>query len=232
MKPIFKKRDKVFYLCLVLTLIVLGVMIYVSITSRSTEEFVELYWQVFKLENLRNTTNVVCEHKNCSLSGVYMAGDVNLFGENYKAVISDSNEIGIYDSLCIDINYDGIFCGNHEGPWNVSNTFFIDSQPFYILKLNKDEVVITNYPKETNITNFSVSFVIKSHYKETMNFDATLFVNETLEANKTFTIEPDHEKISFFDVNLPNAGWHKVRIIVQLQALNKSTEINFWVLRL
>jgi len=221
-------EDRLFFLCLISIFIVLFIIIYISITSPPKEEFVQLYWQVFKIENLKNTTRVNCTGE-CTLSGIYRIGDAEINGANYKVIIIDPYEAGIYYNLCIDTDNDEIFCENGEGPFEFRDTFFIESNAFNIINFYENNVVIAHYPKETENENFTVGFVVKSYYQKTLDFNFDLYVNEELKKDETISIKPNEEIIFNYPVSLPEVGLFKVKISVSPVHTQEEAYIDFWV---
>lgn len=225
-----ESNDKIFYLSLAFSLLILSVIAYVSVTSPTKEEFVEVYWKVSKVENMIDTENIECKLVNCSMSGVYKFGRVNLNDKNYDIIKIDPGGPGDYYSLCIDFNENQEYCDIEEGPFPYRDTFFIDSHAFNILSL-VDDIVIAHYPKEVKDQNFTAGFVIKSYYSKTMDFDVGLYVNETLQKDKILTIQKNQEVTSYFDVELPTEGMFKVKVVVSPLTIEKEAYIDFWVKR-
>lgn len=223
-----KENNKVFYSSLILTLIILSLMIYVSSIQPSKEDFVEVYWQVFKVENFTSTSNIVCKIMNCTTSGIYKLSKINLDGSSFNIIEIDLTNPGDYYSLCIDFNNDNQYCDRGEGPFGYRDTFLFNSYAFNIYNLGS-KIIIVNYPKEVKNQTFTVGFVIKSYYSEIMDFNLGLYVNETLQKNKNLTINPRQEVVSYFNVSLPTEGISRVKVVVSPSMTNEEAYIDFVV---
>lgn len=228
-KSKISRNDKLFFFCLFLLLFVMSIMTYISITLPSEEEFVELYWKVSELKDLANKTDVNCSIDNCGLSGIYKIGTVDLVDNSYKAIITDLNYEGMYDSICIDVNQNEIFCEENEGPFARRDSFGINSNSFNVIYFRNNQAFIANYPREVYVSNFTVGFVIKSNYNEVKNFNMGLFVNETLQHSENLTVEPHQEISNYYSVYLPENGLYRVKVAVLPLTLEEKTYIEFWV---
>jgi len=230
-KKIFKfsRNDKIFFFCIFLLLFVVIIIIYLSITLPSKEQFVELYWKVSELKDITNKTDVNCSMINCSLSVIYRVGTIDLANKSYGGMITDPRKKGMYDSVCIDFNQNGIFCEKNEGPFKIGDSFMINSSSFNIMNSKNDQIFIADYPKETNVSNFTVGFVIKSDYYEIKNFTMGLFLNDTLQNSEIVTVEPNQAITNHYVIHLPENGLYRIRIAVLPLTMKENTYIEFWV---
>lgn len=225
-------KDKKFYLYLFLFIGVLSVLIYLSASFTSKEEFVELYWTTSKVENLKEVSQVSCEIENCSLSHIYKIGELEVNDKNLSILITDLNESGEYDAFCIDANNDGKYCSSGEGPFRYYETFFVGSSPFSSLDFGEKQIVFVNYPRYVSVQNFTVSFIAKSFYLESSYFDINVSVNSSLQYNKTVMLEPKQEILSQVNISLPSNGLYKVEVLVKpTYASGPLSTIDFWVNR-
>ena len=94
------------------------------------------------------------------------------------------------------------------------------------------EVYWLDYPKNVSQNDFTVDFVIKSHYAKTQDFDINLSVDSNHNEIKTLTLKPNEEIVSSFNVTLTTQGLHKVEIITSLPTTQEKNEIYFWVDRI
>ncbi len=94
------------------------------------------------------------------------------------------------------------------------------------------EVYWLNYPKNVSQQNFTVDFVIKSHYAEAQDFDVTLSVDSNLTETKIFNLKPNEELVSSFNVTLTTEGSYKIEIVVSSLMTQEKNEIYFWVDRI
>ena len=223
------KNHGIFLFLLVFSFIILSIIIYISETSPSKEEFVEVYWQMFKAKNLDYADDVNCKIFFCSKSEIYKIGGINLNGKNFGIVLTDLEEADEYNFLCIDFNDDDVYCDDGEGPFRERESFLIDSNAFNVLDIRGDDIVIAHYPKEIYEQNFTVGFVIKSYYSHSEDFDISLFVNESLENSMTLELQPEEETISQFEVSLPSEGLFKVKVSVSPLTTDEKANIDFWV---
>jgi hypothetical protein len=215
-------------LLLFLTIVILGIVVYVSATSPSKEEFTELYWKIFKVDFLQKA-QVVCALKPCSISGFYDFGNITLDNKNYRIVLVDLDTAWQYSAMCIDINQNNVFCEKGEGPFRERDSFLIGSDSFTIISSNEKNFAIANYPRRVNVNNFTVGYVVKSYYRKTQDFNVSLFVNETLKESKILTISPQQEIVSQFNVFLPSKGLFRVKIDVTPSTTSQKSYIDFWV---
>lgn len=225
------KDGKIFLFCSLSLLFAMAVIIYTSISLPSEEEFVELYWKAAELTGLKEETDVNCAIDDCSLSGFYKLGSVNLLDNYYNAIITDLNAEDVYDSICIDFNKNGVYCEKSEGPFAKGDSFGIGSNLnlFSVVLSKSDKFYIFNFPKRTNASNFTVGFSAKSNYKEAKNLNLALFVNETMQYSESLPIEPQQEISKYYPVRLPSAGLYKVKIEVLPLTVEDRTYIEFWV---
>jgi hypothetical protein len=91
------------------------------------------------------------------------------------------------------------------------------------------EVYWLDYPKKISQQNFTVDFVIKSHYTKIQNFNITLFVDSNQNENKIITLEPKEEIVFGFNITITTKGLHKVKMITSSQTTHETNEIYFWV---
>lgn len=157
------------------TVLVLSVIIYISATSPSKEEFVELHWKFVEM---------------------------NLSQE--------------------DQGVQGL-------PFREGDTFLIDSDSFNVVSVNNKSVIVANYPKNVNVSDFNVGFVVKSFYSEDMSFNVSMFVNETMEKNEILTLSPKQELDLRYRVNLTDEGLYNVRVAATSLDTNQQALIDFWV---
>jgi hypothetical protein len=222
-------QDRLFFFLLVFTFVILSIIIYISITSPSKEEFVEVYWQVFRANEFNSKTDVNCKLFNCSKSRTYKIGNIDLNGKIFGIVLIDREKAGDYNSLCIDSNNDNVYCDDEEGPFGERGSFSIDSGAFNVIAFKENDIVIAHYPKEVHTQNFTIGFVIKSHYFHTGDFNISLFVNESLENSNTLKLGSKEETLSKFEVSLPSEGLFKVKVFVSPVETNEKANIDFWV---
>jgi hypothetical protein len=227
----FRIENKNFFFLLILTLSVLTVVIYVSATSPSKEEFIEISWKISKIENLTNVSQVICKIDNCSISGITKIGDIDLAGEKLKAIIMDIKEAYKYEYFCIDANYNNIYCDEMEGPFKYNDSFLINGNGFNVVKVNENNLIIINYPKEVNVSSFRVGFVVKSYYRVTKNLNVSLFINEVLKDSKIINLHQKQETVEYFPVELQEKGQFRVRVAVLPITLSQRAYIDFWVRR-
>jgi len=208
-------KDKKFYLYLVLFIVILSVLIYLSASFKSKEEFVELYWTTSKVENLKEVSQVSCEIENCSVSHIYKIGELELNDKNLSIMITDLNESGKYDAFCIDANNDGKYCSSGEGPFRYYETFFVGSSPFSSLEFGEKQIVFVNYPNYVSVKKFTVSFIAKSFYLESSYFDINVSVNNYLQYNETVKLEPKQEILRQINISVPSKGLYRVEAVIK-----------------
>ena len=134
-------------LLLFLTIVILGIIVYISATSTSKEEFTELYWKIFKVD-FSPKTQVNCALKPCSISGFYDFGNITFDNKNYRIILIDLGMAWQYDAMCIDINENNVFCEAGEGPFRERDSFLIGSDSFTIISSNEKNFAIANYQRE------------------------------------------------------------------------------------
>lgn len=223
-------KDKRFYLYLFLFIGVLSVLIYLSSSFTSKEEFVELYWTTSKVENLKEVAQVSCEIENCSLSHIYKTGEVELNNKSLSILVTDLDESGKYDAFCIDTNNDEKYCSSGEGPFRYYETFFVGSSPFNSLDFEERQIVFVNYPNYVFVKNFTVSFIAKSFYLESSYFDIDVSVNGSLQYNEAVVLEPKQEIVRQVNISLPSKGLYKVEALVKpAYSSGPLSSIGFWV---
>lgn len=213
---------------LLLTIVVIAAVIYISATSPSKEEFIELHWKIYKV-NFSHKAQVNCKLNPCSISGVYNFGNVTFDKKNYKIVLVDLWKDRLYDAMCIDINDNNVFCEKGEGPFRERNSFLIDSNSFNIISLEEKNFAIANYPRAVNVSNFTVGFVVKSFHSKNMDFNVSMFVNETMKKSEVLTLTPGQELDLEYPVFLQKEGLYKVGITVTSLATDQQALIDFWV---
>jgi len=226
-----EKNQTVFFFLLMFIIVVIGIIVYISATSSSKEEFVEVYWQVNSVKNLRYTRDLNCKIVNCSKSGIYKIGSISLNEKIFSVILIDLDRPGEYYHSCIDFNNDGVYCDYREGPFRERDSFLIDKDAFSVLSIRENNIVIDHHPKEVYDQNFTVGFVIKSHYFDTESFNISLFVNESLEKSKIVKLKPEGEVLSHFEVSLPTKGLFKVEVSVSPLKTDEKAIIDFWVER-
>lgn len=224
----FLVENKFFYFCLIAVIIVIAIIIFISKITPSAEEFIEVYWELSIAEDLVEITRIPCK-TDCSVSEIYRVGNIHLKNKNYNLAIFDSEIPLEYDSLCIDFNQDGIYCDEGEGPMKEYYTFAIDTDFFNIVNVKKDRVVIAHYPKDLTVENFTIGFVIESHYTNTVYLDVNLLVNETLKISKKLSIEPKQKIIRNYEVSLPEDGLYKIKVSLFVVLSDEEVFIDFWV---
>jgi hypothetical protein len=228
-KSITFKPDKFFIFSLILLICVIVVTIYLSITLPPREEFVELYWKLTGINDLQNRTDINCTINPCSISGIYKHGTADLLYNSYDTIITDLYWNGSYDFICIDLNNNEIFCEENEGPFGAGDTFNITSNYFSVIYSKTKEFYIFNFPKKIDISNFTVGFSMKSHYKQVKTFNVSLFVNETLQHTENIILYPKQEVSEYYPVNISKDGISKVRIAVLPITFEDRAYIEFWV---
>jgi len=204
-------------------------MIYISYKQPSKEEFVEIYWKIYKSEEFGNANTVNCLIENCTKSGIYRTGNINLNGINFETIIIDLNKSSEYEYVCIDLNGNNVYCEKDEGPFKKQDTFLVGDNGFNILSISESSMVIAHYPKGVRQEDFIVKFAVKSHYHATMSFNTTLFVDDYMIENKVLTLNSNEEIISNFNVKLLKEGLHTVKIMISSVNNENVSEINFWV---
>jgi len=222
-------RDNSLYFLLAITFVVLVAMVYVSATLPMKEEFVEIYWKIIKIETLMDIKEVNCLIDPCSLSGVYKFGELELNNKTFNVLVNDLIEAERYDTICIDWNHDDIYCDLDEGPYGTRESFILDSDGYNVILFKEAKVYITNYPKEVNVSNFTIGYVIKSYYSSTSDFKLNLFVNDTLEKTETLTINPNQEVTLKTKIILPTKALYKVKISISKLNTDQEAYIDFWV---
>jgi len=163
------------------------------------------------------------------LSGIYRIGNVEINWIDYSVIIIDSYEAGVYYNLCIDIDNDEIYCEEVEGPFGFRDTFFIESNVFNINTFYGDNIIIAHYPSITENENFTVGFIVKSYYQKNLDFNVSLYINETLEKSEILSMKPGEEIVLKYPVSLPEAGLFKVKISVSPVSAKEEAHIDFWV---
>lgn len=227
-----KSNDKIFFSSLILTLIILSVIIYISSVQPSKEEFIEVHWQILRSGDLTGTDSVVCKIENCSKSGIYKIGNIDLDGMNFGLITIDSDKSNKYNYTCIDFNKNGIYCEEDEGPFKERDTFLINNNGFNFFSISDKNVVVAYYPKTVDQENFTVGFVLKSHYKRTLDIKTTMSVDNNEPQSKIQTLKADEEIISTFNVTLSTVGLHEVKISTTPTTIDMRNEIYFWIERI
>jgi len=118
--------------------------------------------------------------------------------------------------------------------WSLILTLIILSIIIYVSSVQPSkeefvEVYWLDYPKNVSQNNFTVDFVIKSHYAKTQDFNITLSVDSNQSETKIITLKPNEKIVSNFNVTLTTEGLHKVKIITSLLSTQEKNEIYFWV---
>ena len=227
-----KENNKIFYSSLILTLIILSLIIYVSSVQPSKEEFVEIYWQVSRSDDLISTDRVDCRIEGCSQSGTYYTGSIDLSGMNFGLITTDLYEFEDYGYTCIDFNDNDTFCEETEGPFVEGDTFFIDNNGFNIFSISDKNIVVAHYPKKVSQENFTVGFVVKSVYHKPLDIDIKLLVETNETETKIQNLKPNEEIVSSFNVKLPAKGLYKVKVVISSATIDRENEIYFWVERI
>lgn len=223
-------NNRLFYLNLVLFLIVVCNLIYLSIAVPPKEEFVELSWKLSKVEDVTDVYGPDCRIERCSLSGINKIGKAELDNEEYNILLIDLNEPEKYDAVCIDLNHNDAYCENlEEGPFWPPDGFFIGSSAFSFNLLGSDNIIIFNYPKNVDEINFTVSYIVKSHYSDTLDYDLFLAINRTTSSAKTITLEPNQEALIQENVILPRKGDYRVEVLVSPVGVSEKASISFFV---
>lgn len=211
-----------------LTIAILAIMIFISSTSPSKEEFIELHWSIFKISFIPKN-QVTCVLRPCSISGDYKFGNLDLNGKTYGIILIDLENPRRYDNMCIDMNRNDVFCEQNEGPFIEGSSFLIESKSFNIISFEENNFAIANYPKIVNSSNFTVGFVIRSFYHRNMNFNLSMFVNETLEKSEVISLVPKQELTMNYSVSLKGEGLNKILIVANSSEGNQQSAIDFWV---
>lgn len=225
----FPVENKLFFFCLIAVIFVIVVIIFISAITPSSEEFIEVYWELYSTENLMKKTHVSCNAEKCSKSGVYRVGSIRLNDVDYGFVLFDTETPFYYASLCVDFNQNEIYCDEGEGPMNIDSTFSIDTKFFSVLNLEEDRVAIAHFPKDLTVQDFTVGFIIESHYTDTVNLDINLLVNETLKESKKLLMGPGQKIIQDFTVSLSEDGLYKIKVSVFVLPGDEEVFIDFWV---
>ncbi len=225
----FLIENKFFFFCLTAAIFVIAIIIFVSTITPSAEQFIEVYWELFNVENLFDKSYVPCNLKNCSMSGIYKIGNFHFNDTDYGLVVIDPESPNRYDSICIDFNQDESYCDEGEGPMKELYTFSIGNDFFSIFNLRKDRVIIAHSPKDITTQKFKIGFVIESHYKNPVNLDVNLLVNETLKQAKNLSLDPGQKTIQTFTVTLPEDGLYKIKISVIVLPTEEEIFIDFLV---
>lgn len=224
------KTDKTFYLNLVLIVVFFSLLIYLSMKFPSTEEFVELYWEFVKVENPTDEYDAVCKDASCSLSGINKFKKAKIDQVEYDILFLDLNEPEKYDSICIDLNQNDVYCEDEEGPFWSPEGFMINNTTFSY-NLFGDGIVIFSFPKKlVNRTDFEVSYNIRSHYSKILEFDVTLTVNDEVFSEKEIILEPNQQMLIKDQVSIPEEErLHEVEVVVSPRKGGQSAKINFFV---
>lgn len=227
-----------FYVLLGVFAVVMCISILFSIRLPSKEEYVEMYWSLSQVEGIRNVTQVNCTipptfqkvaANRCSLSGIHEVGSVNLAGRGYGILIMDLGKAGYYDSFCIDLNGNMNYCDSGEGPFMYYETFFLDSSAFKSLYFNQSRYVFANYPRYVFDQNFTVSFVVNSHYSRKLNFNVSVFANQTIMFSKAMELLPGKPVLLNVSMTLPKVGLFNVRANARPKGSeDEGATIDFW----
>ena len=188
----------------------ISLSIYFSHNLETKEEFVEVYWQLFKLSPSEEVTNITCTNNTCYNDTVYMKGYLNFMKEETGVLFLGDDEP---TSFCLDIDNDQVFCELLEGPFEEGDIFFVDSYGFTIMAFHEDYYPIFQYPRVTEQSTFNVSVNIKSSYKDQKQLDMLVFVNTAPLENRTITMNPDEEITETFEIKLESEGLNKVKIV-------------------
>jgi hypothetical protein len=227
-----------FYILLGIFAVVMCVSILFSINLPSREEYVEMYWSLSQVEGIRNVTQANCTipptfqkvaSSICSLSGINEVGNVNLAGRRYGILIMDLEKAGYYDSFCIDLNNNMRYCDSGEGPFMYYETFFLGSSAFKSLYFNQTRFVFANYPRYVFDQNFTVSFVVNSHYSRRLNFNVSVFANQTILFSKAMELLPNKPVLLNVSMLLPKVGLFNVRANARPKGSeDEGATISFW----
>jgi len=224
----FLVENKFFVFCLIVVIFVISIIIFKSTTTPSVEEFIEIYWELSMAENLVKTTYIPC-NADCSVSEIYRVGNIQLNKKDYSLTIFDSETPMKYDSLCIDFNQDGFYCDEGEGPLKERYTFSIGTNFFNVLSLKEDKAVIAHYPKDLTVEDFTIGFVIESHYTDPVYLDVNLLVNETLKKSEKLSVQPKQKIIRNFPVSLSKDGLYKIKVSLFVTPSDEEVFIDFLV---
>ncbi|MBD3155593.1 MAG: hypothetical protein GF368_02970 [Candidatus Aenigmarchaeota archaeon] len=226
-----KKRielDGFFYLNLSMILVFFLILIFISMNLPSGEGFVELYWDFVKVENPWVEPSPVCEI-DYSLSDFNRVQRARIGNEKYNILFLDINQPGKYDSICVDLNHNEIYCEDDEGPFWSPLGFRIGPE-HYSYTLIENGVVIYRFPtKLVNQTNFNVYYNIKSHYPEIEEFEIIISVNGDIISREKMFLDPGESRLVQEQIVVPEIiGKHEVEIAVLPQASKERVRINFF----
>jgi hypothetical protein len=154
---------------------------------------------------------------------------LELGNETFKAVLMDTRTILEYDRFCIDSNRNGIYCDEGEGPFATYDSFSVGDSGFTVLDVNEDGIAVVDYPKETNASSFKVGLVAKSYYKEVMDLNLSVFVNESFRYGRVISLYPGQETTEYFPIDLQESGEYRVRVVDLDTTLDKMLYVDFWV---
>ena len=202
--------------------IILGLLIYVSHNLTPKEEYIEVYWQIFKITPVKELKNITCFNDICQKSETYQIGILNLDNREFEVLFLNDTVTGEYDSICIDIDHNMTFCEEQEGPFRPDDSFLINSHGFTIMLPKEDFLPIFKFPKKTQNSSFIVSTAIKSHYKSSKSLDLDLLVNTTLLEERTILVDPQQELILNFDIDLPSEGLSLVELVFNIEDVENS----------
>jgi hypothetical protein len=73
---------------------------------------------VFRSGDLTETKEVDCDIENCSKSGIYNLGSIDLDGNNLRIITADIDKSKVYNYTCIDFNSNNNFCEENEGTFD------------------------------------------------------------------------------------------------------------------
>jgi hypothetical protein len=224
-----KSKDRLFYINLILVLFVISNLIYLSILAPANEEFTELSWRLWKIDDLTIANKVDCNMERCTLSGFSKVSKFNLGSNEYSILFMDLNSPEKYDSICIDVNRNGTYCDAWEGPFWPSSSFFIDGEAFNFRLLTNDSILILNYPNTVRNESFSVSYNIKSYYSKTTDYDLYLVINGTAYSKRQIALEPNESMTVNENVTLPGNGTYKVEVYAYPDSTSDGVSISFFV---
>lgn len=211
--------DMVFYVNLTLILIFFIALSYISVNPSLPRGFADVYWEFINVENPWPTDTVLCKDMKCSLSGINKVKEIQIGYSNYDILFMDINQPEKYDSICVDVNDNDIYCEYAEGPFSPSETFLIGESTYSYRFLGEESIVIFFYPQKlAGRTVFTVSYSIKSYYLDAKKYDVVLTVNNNIVSKQEIFLRPLERRMIQEEITiLPIQREHKIEVIVTPQ---------------
>ncbi|MBD3155594.1 MAG: hypothetical protein GF368_02975 [Candidatus Aenigmarchaeota archaeon] len=207
--------DMVFYVNLALILLFFIVLSYISVSPSLPRGFVDVYWEFINVENPWPTDTALCKDMKCSLSGISKIREIQIGHSNYDILFMDINQPEKYDSICVDVNDNDIYCEHAEGPFSPSETFLIGGSTYSYRFLGEESIVIFFYPQKLiGRTVFTISYNIKSYYLDAKKYDVVLTVNNNIVSKQEIFLRPLERRTIEEEITiLPIQREHKVEVI-------------------